>query len=203
MTCSQQQHYSTHCCNSPFKIYFSAVAAPQPCRAAERQLKARADMNPHWFQQEPWQEKAMARFKNGSATSQVPAQLCHCNTRITQLIIDTGGIEMGFGPLLNINLGNKGAFCLWPNAVHAAWADLGSIQDMTLRNRCRWVYFSFHEWVLYICKTDEKNPDFYCRSTGLFGKGHFVNCSQQIPGVKTRSGVSIQHPPETPVLMKY
>lgn len=150
-------------------------------------------MNPHWFQQESWQEKAMARFKNGRATSQAPSQLCHCNTRITQLIIYTGGIEMGFGPLLNINLGNKGAFCLWPNAVHAAWADLGSIQDMTLINRCRWVCFSFHEWVLYICKTDEKNHDLYWRSTSLFGKWHFVNCRQQIPGVKTRSEVSIQH----------
>lgn len=77
-------------------------------------------MNTHGFQQGSWQEKAMGRGKNGSATSQVRSQLCHCNTGITQLTIYTGGIEMGFGPLLNINLVNKGAFCFWPNAVHAA-----------------------------------------------------------------------------------
>lgn len=77
-------------------------------------------MNTHRFQQESWQEKAMGRGKNGSATSQVRSQLCHCNARITQQIIYTGGTEMGFGPLLNINLMNKGAFCFRPNAVHAA-----------------------------------------------------------------------------------
>lgn len=164
-------------------MYFSAKAwtqTLQSCREAPQGLGP--NMNTHWFQQKSWQEKAMGRGKNGSATSQARSQLCHCNTRITQQIIYTGGTEMGFGPLLNINLVNKGAFCFWPNAVHAAWADLGGIQNMTLINRCRWVYFSFHEWVLYICKTDEKNHDLYWRDTNSFGKWHIVNCRHEIPG---------------------
>ena len=67
---------------------------------------------------------------------QVQCQLCHCNTRITQQIIYAGRTEMGFGPLLNINLMNK-ASRFRPNSVLAAWTDLGRIQNFTLTNRRR------------------------------------------------------------------